>query len=102
MRCRVVGVLCVISIGAGCGKDQVADQVAKVNSVTCGQIRADDSWRSVAANHAELTPHPGPDPSDDKIVEFERLYRQACEGAPDDLKAGQKVDEIRGAKVTGA
>ena len=98
MRRRVVGLLCLLSIGAGCGEDQVAE----VNSVTCGQIRADDSWRSVAANHAELAPHPGPDPSAEKIAEFERLYRQACEGAPDDLEAGRKVDEIRGAKVTGA
>lgn len=57
MRCRVVGLLCVISIGAGCAEK---DQSAERDSVTCGQIRADDSWRSVAPTMLISPPTRGP------------------------------------------
>jgi hypothetical protein len=83
----------VCLVGAGCGG---SEHVSEYENTTCEEIRADKSWRAVASELAEVLTDANQKPSEDRIDTYERLYRKACAGAPDDFKPQRRVQELRG------
>ena len=69
--------------------------MSEYENTTCGEIRADKSWRAVASELGEVLTDGNQKPSKDRIDTYERLYRKACAGAPDDFKPQRRVQLLR-------
>ncbi len=82
----------VLVLVAGCGD---SEHVSDYEDTTCGEIRANNSWRAVASELATVLTDANQEPSDRTIDAYERAYRKACAGAPDDFKPQRRVQKLR-------
>ena len=81
----------------GCGN---SEHVSDYADTTCGEIRADNSWRAVASELAAVLTDANQEPSKRTTDAYERAYRKACAGASDDFKPQRRVQELREEEVS--
>lgn len=77
------------AFASGCGEKSGLE----IEDVTCGELRADNSWNAVATDQADLMTDGDPRP--ETVKEYEGHFRTACAGASADFKPLAKVTELR-------